>query len=163
MGELERADSLEAAVSVINPLAQRLVANRRVRSVLHGDATGSPVHAVLTDVPFGAWFMAMYLDFFQDPGTQRAATRLVGLGVISAVPTALSGWAEWALAGRAKQRVGVVHAGLNAAAVLIMFGSWRARRRGNHRLGVRLARAAALFLIAGGFLGGYVGSARRGA
>ncbi|MDV8149169.1 hypothetical protein RW112_15840 [Arthrobacter sp. B10-11] len=105
--------------------------------------------------------MAPYLDFFPDPGTQRAATRLVGLGVLAAASTALAGWAEWALAGRTKQRVGVVHAGLNAVAVLIMLGSWTARRRGNHRLGVRLARAAARFLIAGGFLGGYKGSARR--
>lgn len=106
--------------------------------------------------------MAMYLDLYSDPGTQRAATRLIGLGVITAVPTALSGWAEWALAGRGTKRVGIVHAGLNGAAVLIFAGSWAARQRGRHSLGVGLARAGGLVLIASAFLGGYMGSARRG-
>ncbi|QCO97431.1 hypothetical protein FCN77_06505 [Arthrobacter sp. 24S4-2] len=162
VGRIERLEALDAAVRVAEPRAGRLVQNGRIRSLLHGDATGIPVHIILTDVPFGAWFMAVYLDLFSDAGTQRAATRLVGLGVISAAPTALTGWAEWALAGRATQRVGIVHAGLNAAAVLIFAGSWAARRRGRHTLGVRLARCGALLLIAGGFLGGYMASARRG-
>ncbi|KRE59358.1 hypothetical protein ASG92_22825 [Arthrobacter sp. Soil736] len=162
MGKLERAESLDGAVRAISPLAQRLVANGRLRSVLHGDATGLPLHVILTDVPFGAWFMAQYLDLFPDEGSQRAATRLVGLGVVAAAPTALSGWAEWALADRATRRVGIVHAGANGVAVLIFLGSWTARRRGRRRLGVRLARVGGLVLIVGGFLGGYMGSSRRG-
>jgi hypothetical protein len=67
------------------------------------------------------------------------------------------------LAGRATQRVGIVHAGLNGVAVLIFLGSWAARLRGRRRLGVRLARVGALVLIGGGFLGGYMASNRRGA
>ena len=130
MGKLERAESLDGAVRAISPLAQRLVANGRLRSVLHGDATGLPLHVILTDVPFGAWFMAQYLDLFPDEGSQRAATRLVGLGVVAAAPTALSGWAEWALADRATRRVGIVHAGANGVAVLIFLGSWHAGAAG---------------------------------
>lgn len=163
MRRIEQLEALDPAVRAAGPKAGRLVHNRRLRSFLHGDATGIPLHGVLTDVPFGAWFMAMFLDLYQDEGTQRAATRLMGLGVISAVPTALSGWAEWALAGRGTQRVGILHAGLNGAAVLIFAGSWAARLRGRRRLGVGLARVGALVLIAGAFLGGYMGSARRGA
>lgn len=163
VGRLERLEALDRAVLVAEPRAGRLVQNGRVRSLLHGDATGIPLHIIFTDVPFGAWFMALYLDLYSDAGTQRAATRLVGLGVLAAAPTALTGWAEWALAGRATQRVGVVHAGLNGVAVLIFLGSWAARLRGRRRLGVRLARVGALVLIAGGFLGGYMASNRRGA
>ena len=162
MARLERLEALDPAIRVVEPRAGRLVQNPRLRAFLHGDATGIPLHGILTDVPFGAWFMAIYLDLFQDTGTQRAATRLVGLGVLAAAPTALTGWAEWALAGRATKRVGVVHAGLNAVAVLVFAGSWTARRRGRHQLGVRLARAGALLLIAAAFLGGYMGSGRRG-
>ncbi|MCY1229445.1 hypothetical protein D9M72_418090 [compost metagenome] len=162
MRQIEQLEALDPAVRVAEPKAGRLVQNERVRSFLHGDATGIPLHGILTDVPFGAWFMAMFLDLYPDEGTQRAATRLMGLGVISAVPTALSGWAEWALAGRGTQRVGIVHAGLNAAAVLIFAGSWAARLRGKRRLGVGLARFGALVVIAGALLGGYMGSARRG-
>lgn len=163
VGRLERLEALDKAVLVAEPRAGRLVQNGRIRSFFHGDATGIPLHVILTDVPFGAWFMALYLDLYSDAGAQRAATRLVGLGVVSALPTALTGWAEWALADRATQRVGIVHAGANAAAVLIFAGSWAARLRGRRRLGVRLARIGALLLIAGGFLGGYMARSRRGA
>jgi uncharacterized membrane protein len=150
MGKIEQLKALDTPVEAARPLAARLVRNERLRNVLHGKATGIPLHPVLTDVPFGAWFMAVYLDLYPDAGTQRAATRLIGLGVVAAVPTALSGWAEWALAGRQTQRVGVVHAGLNASAVLIFAASWAARRRGRRRLGVGLARLGAVLLIAGG-------------
>ena len=133
MRRIEQLEALDPAVRAAEPPAGRLVENPRMRSFLHGDATGIPLHGILTDVPFGAWFMAMYLDLFPDAGTQRAATRLVGLGVLAAAPTALTGWAEWALAGRATKRVGIVHAGLNGVAVLIFLGSWTARRRGRHQ------------------------------
>lgn len=163
MGRLERLEPLDRAVSTVEPRVGRLVHNERMRSFLHGDATGIPVHVILTNVPIGAWLMTVFLDLSSDAGAQRAATRLVGLGVVSAPPTALTGWAEWVLAGRATQRVGVVHAGLNAAAILVFAGSWAARLRGRRKLGVRLARVGALFLVAGGFLGGYMARSRRGA
>jgi uncharacterized membrane protein len=161
MGRIERLKALDIPVEAARPLAGRLVQNERLRNVLHGKATGIPLHPILTDLPFGAWFMAIYLDLYPDAGTQRAATRLIGLGVMSAVPTALTGWAEWALAGRRTQRVGVVHAALNASGVLIFAGSWAARRRGRRKLGVGLARLGAVVLIAGGFIGGYMARERR--
>ena len=126
-----------------------------------GDATGSIPHAVATDVPFGAWFMAIFLDLFPDEGTRRAATRLVALGVVAAAPTGITGWAEWARADRATRRVGVVHAAANLTATLIFLASWAARTRGRHALGVRLARLGGALLIVGGFLGGYMRSVRR--
>ena len=157
---LERSNGLDPIVSRVEPLASQIIANGRIRRLLHGDATGIPTHAVLTDVPFGAWFMAQFLDLFPDHGTQRAATRLVGLGVVAAVPTALAGWAEWALADRGTRRVGIVHATANALGTLIFIGSWAARSRDRHDLGVRLGRLGGTVLIVGGFLGGYMRSDR---
>ncbi|WP_197515640.1 hypothetical protein [Arthrobacter sp. U41] len=81
---------------------------RAVRKVVRGDATGSRPHTVATDVPFGAWFMAIFLDFFPDEGSRRAAARLVALGLVAAAPTGLSGWAEWARAAPSTQRVRAV-------------------------------------------------------
>lgn len=161
MRRLGEADALDPAVRTAEPLAARLIAEPRLRRFFHGDATGIPPHVILTDVPFGAWFMAVFLDFFPDDGSRRAARRLVGLGVLAAAPTGLSGWAEWARADTATRRIGVVHAAANLAATLIFLASWRARRKDRHRLGVRLARAGAVLLIVGGFLGGYMRSVRR--
>ncbi len=98
MRRIEQLEALDAAVRVAEPRAGRLVENPRMRSVLHGDATGIPLHGILTDVPFGAWFMAGVLDC--RPG--RAGARLVGLRRPGrgAHSDSGAGWAEWALAGR---------------------------------------------------------------
>ncbi|WP_346960677.1 DUF2231 domain-containing protein [uncultured Arthrobacter sp.] len=161
MKRLEDAEVLDPAVRTAEPLAARLIADPRLRRFFHGDATGIPPHTILTDVPFGAWFMAMFLDLFPDEGSRRAARRLVGLGVLAAAPTGLSGWAEWARADPATRRVGVVHAVANFTATLIFLASWRARRKDRHRLGIGLARAGAILLVVGGFLGGYMRSVQR--
>jgi hypothetical protein len=158
---LERTDALDRPVQAAAPIAQRLVGREPVRRFLHGDATGIPVHVILTDVPMGAWFMAQFLDLFSDDAARRSATRLVGLGVLTTVPTAVTGWAEWALSDHATKRVGIVHATANGVAVLIFVGSWTARVRDHHELGVRLARMGGLTLVVGGFLGGHMASSRR--
>lgn len=126
MARLERWHALDPAVRAVEPLAARLVADPRRRRVLHGDATGIPPHTILTDVPFGAWFMAQYLDLFDDEAARRAATRLVGLGVVGAVPTALAGWAEWALSDRGTRRSGW------CTRRPTWWGRWCSPRRGSH-------------------------------
>ena len=157
---VEHSDGLDPAVRAVAPLADRTVANERIRRLLQGDATGIPLHVILTDVPFGAWFMAQFLDLFHDDGTRRAATRLVGLGVVAAVPTALAGWAEWARSDRGTRRVGIVHATANGVGTLVFVGSWAARSDGRHDLGVGLARLGGLVLLVGGMSGGYMRSER---
>jgi len=160
LGSLEDATTLDAAVEAAEPLASRLMSQPRIRSIVRGDITGIPLHTILTDGPFGAWWSAVFLDFFADDSSRRSAQRLVALGVIAAVPTALSGWATWSGKDRPLKRVGIVHAGANAAATVVYTASWRARSRGNHRLGVRLGRAGAVLLLVSGFLGGHLSSGR---
>lgn len=160
LAKLERAQPLDAAVTAAEPLASRLMSGRKIPSIIRGDTTGIPLHVILTDAPFGTWWSAVFLDFFEDAGSRRAARRLVGLGVVAAVPTALSGWATWSGKDRALKRVGVVHAAANAAATIVYGASWAARSRGRHQLGVGLARAGAVLLLVSGFLGGHLSSGR---
>jgi hypothetical protein len=105
--------------------------------------------------------MAQFLDLFSDPGSTRAARRLVGFGVLTAVPTAVTGWAEWALADRNIRRVGIMHAAVQGGAVLIFLGSWVARVHDRRALGVHLARMGGIGLAVGGFLGGHMAGGRR--
>ena len=158
---LEGSTTWDGPIEAVAPVAGRLVAEARVRRLFHGDATGVPLHGILTDVPFGAWFMAQYLDLFRDDGSRRAATRLMALGVAAAAPTAVAGWAEWAGADRPARRVGMTHASLTGLATMVFAASWVARLQGQHRLGIALARAGSVPAIAGGFLGGHIGSRRR--
>lgn len=161
LGRLERAKGLDPVIRGVEPLASRIVANERLARVLHGDATGIPLHIIFTDMPLGAWWMAQFLDLFPDDGMRRAATRLVGLGVVTAVPTALTGWAEWAGANRGTRRVGVVHATANAFGTLVFLSSWVARSRGRHDLGVWLGRWGGVVLLVGALCGGYMRSDRQ--
>jgi hypothetical protein len=161
LARLERSDAVDGVIEVADPLARRLVAREPLRRLLHGEATGIPLHIVMKDVPFGAWFMAQFLDWFPDEGTRRAATRLVALGLLGVVPAAVTGWADWVATGRGARRVGVVHAAANGVATVVFAGSWAARVCDHHRLGVGLARVGGVVLVAGGFLGGSLGRRRR--
>jgi hypothetical protein len=143
LSRLERTAALDGIIGAAEPVAHRLVTREPVRRMLHDDSTGVPLHLIVRDLPYGAWTMTQFLDLFSDAGSRRAARRLVGLGVTTAVPTAITGWAEWAVADRATRRVGIVHAAVQGGAALVFLGSWVARVRDHPVLGIRLARWAA--------------------
>jgi uncharacterized membrane protein len=158
---LEEAEVLDPVVQAARSKVAPLMADPRVRDLLHGKWLGHALHPLLSDVPIGMWTSALVLDLVGDRQDRDAAQRLVGLGVLAAAPTALTGWSEWADSGQREQRVGVVHAASNATAVLLFAQSWLARRRGNHRRGRRIALVASAGLGLGGYLGGHLVSARK--
>ena len=65
---------------------------------------------------------AQTVDVYVDGALQHAGVpfRAAGTtslsGILSAAPTAVAGWAEWALSDHATKRVGVAHAAANGAA-----------------------------------------------
>src|SRR3954468_16889932 len=158
---LESATALDPVVRAVQPLAGALVADPGRADALRGKWLGHALHPLMTDLPIGFWTSALVLDLAGGSSFRAAATRLVGLGVLSSLPTAITGWAEWATIGQREQRVGVVHANANVVALVLFTASWRARRRGAHKRGKSLALAAAGVLGFGGYLGGHLVSARK--
>lgn len=158
---LEDERRLDVLVDLIRPVASALVAAPGRRDLLHGTWMGHALHPLLTDLPIGFWTSANVLDVLGGHQSRPAATRLVALGVVSAAPTALTGWAEWAATSRPNQRVGVVHAFSNTIAIGLYATSWRARRRGRHGRGVLLGLAGATAATVGGYLGGHLTAARK--
>jgi uncharacterized membrane protein len=158
---LESASALDPMVQRIRPLAEALVANPTRSDALRGKWLGHALHPLMTDLPIGFWTSALVLDLAGGTASRSAATRLVGLGVLTALPTAVTGWAEWATIQQREQRVGVVHASANVVALLLFTASWRARRRGSYQRGKSLGMVAASVLGFGGFLGGHLESARK--
>ena len=63
--------------------------------------------------------------------------------------------------GRREQRVGIVHASANAAALALYAASWRARRQRQRARGVALALTGAVVATAGGYLGGHLTTVRK--
>jgi uncharacterized membrane protein len=155
---LEADQRLDPVVRKIQPLANALVADPARRAALRGTWLGHALHPLMTDLPIGFWTSAITLDLVGGDDAQTAARRLVGLGVLSAVPTAVTGWAEWAGTEPRVQRVGVVHAASNVVGLLLFASSWRARKHGHGR---KRAMTAVSVLGLGGYLGGHMVSARK--
>src|SRR5215204_2410045 len=92
---------------------------------LRGEWAGHAVHPAMTDLPLGCWLAAGALDVLGGRKTRHASQRLVGLGVVFAVPTALTGAAEYSRMDDVRtRRVASAHAAGNAAALLCQMGSW---------------------------------------
>jgi nitrite reductase/ring-hydroxylating ferredoxin subunit/uncharacterized membrane protein len=127
-----------------------------VKDLLSGTWLGHPLHPILTDLPIGFWTSAFTLDLVGGKRSRRAATQLVAWGVLSAVPTALSGAADWGDTTGPARRVGLVHATANTTALALYAASWWSRVRGRHARGVALGLAGATAATVGGYLGGHL-------
>jgi uncharacterized membrane protein len=117
-------------------------------------ALGHSLHPVLTDLPLGCWTSATLVDLVGGRAGRGAATRLVGLGLLAAGPTAYAGLASWSRLDGPERRLGAVHAVGNDVAIVLFAGSWLARVRGQHWKGVRYAVLGNLSTAAAGHLGG---------
>lgn len=154
LGSIERAEVLDKPSELAATAVEWAVPKGRVRDLASGTPLGHPLHPVLVAIPIGSWTAATYLDVTF--GDRKAARRLIGFGVLAALPTALTGANDWATTAGAERRIGFVHAVLNDVALSLYAGSWLARGRGNHLRGVAMALAGATALGGAGWLGGHL-------
>lgn len=157
---IERARALDRLDAALAPVARSsILRDPRRAELLRGTWFGHAIHPVLTDLPLGMWMSGTVLDLIGGPADRPAARRLIGLGILTALPTAATGVAEWDGIGvRRDRRTGVVHALLNSTALACYASSWVARRRG--RAGTAAAVAGGLAAILGGYLGGHLTEVR---
>lgn len=158
---LEQTPQLDALVGIYQAVADALLADRRRADALQGMWLGHALHPILTFLPLGSWTSATLLDLLGGRDSQKAAQRLVALGVLGAGPAALTGIAEFGPIEPRDKRVAAVHAVSNAAAALVFAASWKARRNGNQRRGVRLGLLAHTATGLGGYLGGHLTGVRK--
>jgi nitrite reductase/ring-hydroxylating ferredoxin subunit/uncharacterized membrane protein len=151
---IETAEILDKPSDVIAGVVEKIVRKGTVRDLASGTPIGHPLHPALVAVPIGSWTAATYLDLTF--GDKRAARRLVGFGILTAIPTALTGANDWTTTAGAERRVGLAHAVLNDVALVLYAGSWLARRRGHRLRGVGLSLAGATVLGGAGWLGGHL-------
>lgn len=151
---LENASPLDPVVRAVRKIVKAALRPQALRDTLHGVWLGHPLHPVLTDVPIGAWAAAGILDVV--PGTGPATSTLIATGCAAAVPTAVTGWADWSELHPPHQRVGLVHAAANIAALNFYVASLVARARGKSFTGKALAYAGLASMTAGGYLGGHL-------
>jgi nitrite reductase/ring-hydroxylating ferredoxin subunit/uncharacterized membrane protein len=153
---LGRDDRLDRLAGPIGDAVRQALGGQPAKDVLSGTWLGHPLHPVLTDLPIGFWTSAFTLDLVGGRRSRRAATQLVAWGVLSAVPTAVTGAADWGDTTGPARRVGLVHATANSAAVTCYAASWWSRVRGRHARGVALGLAGATAATVGAYLGGHL-------
>ncbi len=158
--QVEGASALDGVIGAIRRAVQKVLPAGPVADLWHGTWLGHPLHPALSDVPVGAWLSAGILDALDagspQAGRGRAATTLVGVGLAAAVPTALSGAADWSEAGNRQQRLGLVHAAANSTGTLLYAGSLAARLAGRQRQGRMLGWAGLACAGLGAYLGGHL-------
>jgi nitrite reductase/ring-hydroxylating ferredoxin subunit/uncharacterized membrane protein len=155
---LETRSDLDRVGKPLNQAVQRVLRGGPAKDVLSGTWLGHPVHPVAVMVPIGSWTSASLIDLAargRSPAAAAAARRLVGVGVLAALPSAMSGLADWSDTEGAEQRVGVTHASLNSLAMALYAASWWARRRPG-RAGPVLALAGMAVATGAGYLGGHL-------
>lgn len=129
-----------------------------LRNVLDGSFLGHPLHAAVTDVPIGSWTASLVLDLISARRGNRkldeAADIIVGVGILGALSSAITGLADWSYTRGAQRRLGVAHALTNTTVAGLYTASFLSRRAGNRRLGRSLSYVGYGLLMFGAFLGG---------
>ncbi|MFY1705396.1 MULTISPECIES: DUF2231 domain-containing protein [Micromonospora] len=152
--KIEQARALDRVGDRVQRVVESTLRPQRVRDLLHGVWLGHPLHPAMVQVPVGAWISAAVVDLL--PGQRRAATALVGLGTVSAVPAAVAGFNDWAALSRDQRRVGLVHAAANVVGLALYSGSLAARLTGRHGTGRALSYLGLGAVSAGAYLGGHL-------
>jgi nitrite reductase/ring-hydroxylating ferredoxin subunit/uncharacterized membrane protein len=141
----ELQDLVHTAVDQGGPAA------RRFKNWLNGVWLGHPLHPALTDVAIGSWCAGAMMDLI---GSRHSADAAMTVGVLSAVPTALAGAADWSDTSGEHRRVGLLHALLNSAGLACMVASLFARRAERRAIGIGLSTAGLCLSGFSAWLGG---------
>jgi nitrite reductase/ring-hydroxylating ferredoxin subunit/uncharacterized membrane protein len=157
---LHRIGEAEPLDKVAKPVASAVAAvvphGTPAKDVLSGTWLGHPVHPLLTDVTIGAFTSVLVLDLVGDERAEGAATRLTGVGLLSALPAAAAGLSDWSDSIGEERRLGLVHAGSNTVALVLYGLSWLARRDGRTGTGKLLGLLGATVTTVGAYIGGHL-------
>ena len=131
---------------------------RHIADALHGKWMGHPLHPVLTDITIGAWVMGGIFDavgaMTGDSTIKKMGDRLAEAGTISAIPTALSGLADYSTFPEWSATPATLHGAMNIVNIALYGVSIRDRRKGNHTRGVILSTVALGLSCVSAWLGG---------
>lgn len=106
---------------------------QKIKNFLNGTWIGEPLHVILTDVPIGAWTVALVCDGLDLMSKNRefgaAADASIGIGLAGAVGAAVTGVTDWQDADAPGRRLGMIHGLLNLSAAALFATSLIFRKR----------------------------------
>lgn len=152
-----RLESIDPVAVRCTTLVHRVIRGRTLKNLVSGTWLGHPLHPLLTDLPIGCWSSAVVVE---GVGGRDAADALVAVGVLTALPTAVTGFADWSDTDGEDRRVGLAHAAAVTASLSLFATSLVAARTGHRRAGAVLRLGGLTAVTAGGYLGGHLTFAR---
>lgn len=112
---------------------------QRIRNFLNGTWLGEPLHVVLTDVPVGAWTVAMAFDaldlVFDRREFRRGCETSIGIGLVAAVGAAITGATDWSDVDPPARRLGLIHGLLNLSGAALFATSLFLRKKRSRAAG----------------------------
>jgi len=143
---------LDGVAERLQPAVGQAVRGRPwLHNLLDGTWLGAPLHPALTDVPVGAWSAAFALDTVStvtgSTGARMAADGALAVGIVGAVPAALTGASDWQDLTGESRRIATLHGLLNTAGLVLNIGSLAYRRQNQYGKGRALSALA--FAISG--------------
>lgn len=132
-----------------------------LKDFLHGVWFGHPLHPALVSLPVGAWTTALAFDALESMSGRRelraGADAAVGLGLLGALASAVTGLADWSEIDARAKKIGAVHGTLNVAATALYAASWFLRRRKKERTtAVALSMIGFALANSSAWLGGHL-------
>ena len=159
---IEDSNALNQVGTSVAGVVSQLLPPGKMKDVVSGTWLGHPAHPMLTDVPIGAWTSALVLDLIGGRRARKGADKLIGIGILAAVPTAVSGLSELADLGTDPERsLATAHGLGNTAALSLYCASYVARKVGARTMGVALSTAATALMMGSAYVGGHL-SFRKG-
>jgi nitrite reductase/ring-hydroxylating ferredoxin subunit/uncharacterized membrane protein len=135
-----------------NPAAQK------ARNFLNGTWLGEPLHVVLTDVPIGAWTVAMVFDALEMINSRYefalAADTSVAIGLAGAAGAAITGVTDWSDVDPPARRLGLIHGLLNGGATALFATSLIMRKKRARNQGRGFAALGYALMTFSAHLGG---------
>ncbi len=153
---IEKIEGLDAIGDALGNAVKKVVPAGPLKDLLSGTWLGHQLHPLLTDIPIGSFTGATLLDLVGGRRAQHAANLLATVGVLSAVPTAAAGLADWSDTYGPPRRIGVVHAAANLVGIGFYAASIGARRRGSRFSATALGLMGMGTMTVGGYLGGHL-------
>jgi nitrite reductase/ring-hydroxylating ferredoxin subunit/uncharacterized membrane protein len=153
-------DPLADPLQKITAAVYRGRLGRGVKSFFNGTWLGHPLHPVLTDIPLGAWTLAVIFDLIylfsqRSPMARSAAEIMIGIGIVAALGAAVTGYTDWGDTVDRERRVGLSHGLLNLVATLLYVASLVLRLASpGQGVGIVLSWIGFVLLITAAYLGG---------
>lgn len=162
---IERIPNLqETSIKLKNSIHEAVMRGgepaRNVADVLHGTWLGHPLHPVLTDFTIGAWGIGALFDavavLFGHEHARQVGDTLAKTGTVAAVPTLITGLADYSTVQKPASSTATLHALLNDINFVLYLISIRERSRGNYGRGVFYSMLAVALMLVSAWLGGHL-------